>query len=204
MHMEPGGRPLRWYGRVRRFAVRHPASVLLLFAVPIGVVAYAALLAGRFALAVDIVKVGTMVLLLLSPALLIEAAFLALRGVRAVRRRVDNRRAARNPQPSRPPIEQIAADLRRLLWLHDTFVRSDDVAAFARRLCALEAAITERATQAARALDVPYPDRPALGGFEEPQLRRLLRALAAEGLVLPAAVALLEPDNRFWPPDNRF
>ncbi len=94
-------------------------------------------------------------------------------------------------------MEQIAADLRRLLWQHDTLMRSMDGAARARRMWALEAAITDRGTQAAQALGVPHPERPARGGYDKPQLRRLLRALAAEGLVLPPAVGLLGSDSPF-------
>src|SRR4051812_6955556 len=67
--------------------------------------------------------------------------------------------------PVGPPIEQIAAHLRRVLWQHDAFARSDDTLAHGRRVWALEAAISYRATQAARALGVPHRDEPALGGF---------------------------------------
>ena len=85
-----------------------------------------------------------------------------------------------------PPIEKLAADLRRLLWNHDKVPRSADVAMCAGRLRALEGAIAICATQAARSLDVPYPDPPKPGGLDQkPQLRLLLRALAAAGLVLP-------------------
>ena len=96
-----------------------------------------------------------------------------------------------------PPIEKLAADLRRLLWQHEMVTHSTDVVTYALRVQALEGAITICATQAARALDVPYPDPPTLGGYvHKPQLRRLLRALAAAGLVLPPAVGLLAPDSR--------
>jgi hypothetical protein len=64
------------------------------------------------------------------------------------------------------------------------------------RLRALQAAITICAIQAARALEVPYPDPPTDAGLDTPQLRRLLLALAAAGLVLPPAVRLLTPDGR--------
>ena len=117
--------------------------------------------------------------------------------LRLARRIIENRRADRNPQPSNPPIERIAADLRRLLWEHHRFLRSNDYPIRAGRVWALEAAIGDCAVQAARALGVPYPDRPVTGGLHRPQLRRLLRALAAEGLVLPPGVELLTPDNRF-------
>ena len=61
---------------------------------------------------------------------------------------------------------------------------------------ALEAAISARAMQAARALGVPYLDPPAYSGLGIVELRRLLRALAAEGLVLPEEVSLLAPGGR--------
>lgn len=99
------------------------------------------------------------------------------------------------PAPSGPPIEWIAGELRRLLWQHDVSERLIGTGTPAKRLWALEAAITHRATQAARALDVPHPDPPAHRGFTRPKLRRLLRALAAEGLMLPPWVALMAPDS---------
>jgi len=98
-------------------------------------------------------------------------------------------------QPMNPPIEYVAADLRRLLWHHDLMMRAD-MAGAAKHLWALEVVITRRAVQAARALEVPHPRPPAEGGFDRPQLRTLLRALAAEGLVIPLTVGLMAPDNR--------
>jgi hypothetical protein len=113
-------------------------------------------------------------------------------------RRLVDRREDCGPQPDGPPIERVAADLRRLLWQHDRVTRSADVAMWSGRLRALEGAISICATQAARALDVPYPDPPAPGGVVlKPQLRRLLRALAAAGLAVPAEVGLLAPDPRY-------
>lgn len=99
------------------------------------------------------------------------------------------------PQPMNPPIEFVAADLRRLLWQHDLMMRAD-MANVAKHLWALEVVITRRAVQAARALEVPHPRPPAEGGFDRPRLRRLLRALAAEGLAIPLTVGLMAPDNR--------
>lgn len=101
-----------------------------------------------------------------------------------------NHRADPLMQSTQPPIEDIAADLRRLLWEHERLARISDVTGHRLRVCVLEAAITDRARQAARALGVPHPDRPAYGGFDHQQLGWLLRALTAEGLVLPA-IALL-------------
>jgi hypothetical protein len=129
-----------------------------------------------------------------------------------VSRLFTDRRAGNNPQPTGPPIEQLAADLRRLLWQHDTNRQATDelrrrekagdtqtpiiVEIRARRLRTLEGAITDCATQAARALDVPHPNAPGYGRLDNPQLRRLLRDLAAAGLVLPPAVGLLASDGR--------
>ena len=138
---------------------------------------------------------GTMILLL-SPTLLVATALYSVGAVRAIRDRLTDRRDRDTPQPANPPIEKLAADLRRLLWHHHRLTQSADVAISALRLWALQAAITICATQAARALDVPYPDPPTDAGLGTPQLRRLLRDLAAAGLVLPPAVRLLAPDTR--------
>jgi hypothetical protein len=143
-----------------------------------------------------IVRVAGIAFLLLSPALLIATALGGAGAARTVWRRLADRRNDRAPQPDGPPIEKVAADLRRLLWQHDRVARSADVAMHAWRLRALEGAILICATQAARSLDVPEPDPPAPGGFvHKAQLGRLLRALAAAGLVLPPAVGLLAPDR---------
>jgi hypothetical protein len=193
---------LRLLGRIRRFVARHPVGAFLLLALPI-VVPFL----GNPATAV---KAGEIVLLMLAPSLLIGTIVYAPRIILAVWRRIADRRARNNPQPTSPPIEQLAADLRRLLWRHDTVSRSTDelrrrempgdtdtpiiFAMRARRMWALEGAITDCATKAARALDVSQPAVPACGVLEKPNLRRLLRDLADAGLVLPSAVGLLASD----------
>ena len=134
-------------------------------------------------------------LLILAPVLFAGAILYAPRGVAAISRVLASRRARRNPLPCGPPIEQIAAHLRRLLWEHDAITRSSGITAKARRLWAVEAAISDHATQAARALGVPHPVRLAHGALGRPQLRRLLHVLAAEGLVVPAAVVLMARDS---------
>jgi hypothetical protein len=120
--------------------------------------------------------------------------------VRALRRglrdRIGAQRAANRFEPAGPPIEQLAFDLRRLLHQHDAVRCSIDAAMRARRLQAIEWAISDCAVQAARALDVPCPDRPGPVPLEKPQLRRVLRALAAAGLVLPMRAGLLQTDKR--------
>jgi hypothetical protein len=139
-----------------------------------------------------VIRAGEMVLVMLAPALFFGTVLEAPRCLRAVCARIGNRRAGSHPEPLGRPIERVAADLRRLLWEHHRFTRSDQYPLRAQRMWALETAIADCAHEAARALRVPVPARPA-GEFGRPQLRGLLRALAAEGLVLPAAVELLSP-----------
>jgi hypothetical protein len=55
------------------------------------------------------------------------------------------------------------------------------------------------AIEAARALNVPHPDCPAYGTFDLQQLGRLLRALAAEGLMLPLSVCRFSGPSRPTP-----
>jgi CRP-like cAMP-binding protein len=105
------------------------------------------------------------------------------------------RRAGRDLTPTGPPIEQLAHDLRRLLWRHEQLSRSRDPV-HARWLKPLEAAISSPAIKAARALQLPHQDPPPYNGLDTEELRRLLRALAAEGLVLPGEVRLLAPGGR--------
>jgi membrane protein implicated in regulation of membrane protease activity len=123
------GRPLRLSGRPRRSAVRHPASAFLLLAIAIVVGGLVVFITGLSTHAAGISRVAGIVVLMLSPTLLIGTALYAPRGVRAVWRGLIGRRAGKTPQPTNPPIEQLAGDRRRLR--------------------ALEATITERATQGA-------------------------------------------------------
>jgi CRP-like cAMP-binding protein len=185
MKFGSGGRRRR-PGRMRRFAAVHPMSVLLLCAVLAAVAAVVLLAVGPGA--------GRVVLVL---ALLAGLGLCTHRCVRAVRRRARSSHSDASVQSTNPPIEEIAADLRRMLWRHDVFARSNDSPSPAGRLRALENRITQRAVEAARALEVTHPDPPAYGGFTTTQLRRLLHDLRAEGLVLPAEVGLMTPDSRF-------
>ena len=100
------------------------------------------------------------------------------------------------PQPAGPPIEQLAADLRRLLRLHEATGRSAHIAMRAHRLWAVEAAIAVRAVEAARALDVPHREPETPGALNRDELVRLLQTLAAAGLVLPTAVGPFTKDGR--------
>jgi hypothetical protein len=104
------------------------------------------------------------------------------------------RRASRMPQPTHPPIERLAADLRRLLQRHEEVVRSTELAMRAHRIRAVEGAISSCATEAAAALGVSCPQHRPLGVLPQREIRRLLRALADAGLVLPPAIGLLASD----------
>lgn len=140
----------------------------------------------------DVAKATEIVAIMLSPTLVVAAALYLPRGVRALWHRT-------HPdldQVSHPPIEELAADLRRLLRQHETLKQSPGMAMRAKHLRAVEGAITDCATEAATALGLPCPDRPGRGPLPTPQLRELLRSLADAGLVLPPAVGLLAADKR--------
>jgi hypothetical protein len=143
----------------------------------------------------DVGKATEIVIVMLSPTLIIGTAIHTPRVFRAVRRIVAPPHDA-PLLPSQRPIEHIAEDLRRLLRKHETVRQSTGVARRAQHLRALEAAITDCASEAARALGLPCPDRPVHGALSTPQLRRLLLALADAGLVLPPAVSLIAADRR--------
>jgi hypothetical protein len=138
-------------------------------------------------------QIAEVVGLVASSVLLFAAVGFGPRWFHAARRAVGMRRTEDHVQPAIPPIERIAADLRRMLWDHHRTLRSNDYPLRALRVSALEGAISHRAAQAARGLEVPCPPLPEEGRFQKPELRRLLRALAAEGLVLPSTVDLLSP-----------
>jgi len=139
----------------------------------------------------DVARAGQIVLILLSPSLVVGAALYVPRWIMAGRRKLRERRRSNDPQPVGPPIELLAADLRRLLIEHDVVRGATDRAMRVRRLRALEGAIADCAVQAAAALDVPVPARLAHGEIPVAALRELLRALARTGLVLPARAGLL-------------
>ncbi|SNY40815.1 hypothetical protein [Paractinoplanes atraurantiacus] len=101
------------------------------------------------------------------------------------------------PQPVGPPIEQLAADLRRLLRLHSELTASAHLAMRAHRLWAVEAAIATRAVEAARALDVPHPEPAIPGALTRRELLDLLTALSIAGLTLPSKVGPFTSDGRF-------
>jgi hypothetical protein len=108
------------------------------------------------------------------------------RVLRALRDRL-RRRSRVATGPLGPPLERTAADLRRLLAEHAAVRTSPRVPSRVARLRALEAAISDAAVDAARAVDVPVPVRAGRAPLAEPQLSELLGALTAAGLVLPGA-----------------
>jgi hypothetical protein len=144
----------------------------------------------------QLVKAAQLATLMLSPTMVVAAALYVPRGVRAVRRAYRRRHTDPGLTVGYPPIEQLAADLRRLLVQHETVRRSAGVAMRARHLVALEAAITDCAAEAARALGLPCPERPVHGPLTPTALRQLLQSLAAAGMVMPPAVGLLSADKR--------
>ena len=140
----------------------------------------------------NVAKASEIVAIMLSPTLVVAAALYIPRGVRAIARRIGRH----SDQVTHPPIEELAADLRRLLRQHETLKQSPGLAMRAKHLRAVEGAITDCATEAATALGLPCPDQPVRGVLPTPQLRELLRSLADAGLVLPPAVGLLTADKR--------
>ena len=123
----------------------------------------------------------TLLWIALTPTAVAGAAVLLPRAVRALRRRL----VAARPAPAGPPLEQVAADLRRLLAEHRRLARTPQLPARGRRFAALEAALTDRALDAARALGLDAPARPDGGALPTAALRALLLDLARSGLVLP-------------------
>jgi hypothetical protein len=144
----------------------------------------------------DVANAGQWVILMLSPTLLVAGALCTPRAMRAVRRLAAERRPPADAQPTCPPIEQLAADLRRLLQRHDDLKRSTAIAMRGQKLRATEAAITDCAIDAARALELAYPQRPAHTALALPELRRLLWALEGAGLVLQPLVSQFAADER--------
>ena len=97
----------------------------------------------------------TLLWIALTPTAVAGAVVLAARAAREARRRMTPSR----PQPAGPPLEQVAADLRRLLAEPEAVASSRQLPARGRRLVALEGAITDRAVEAARAVGVEPPSR---------------------------------------------
>jgi len=136
---------------------------------------------------VSLLDVGKIAIIAVTPTLLGAAVVYGPKWCGAIARRWPDR-SDREPKPAGLPIEQLAADLRRLLRLHDELTVSAHLAMRAHRLWAVEAAIGVRAIEAARALDVPHREPPVPGELSCAELHDLLQALAKAGLVLPATV----------------
>lgn len=135
-----------------------------------------------------VTRMALFLLIVLTPTLVGFAFLTAPRWVGALLRALPERHEVRGPQPVGRPIEQLAADLRRLIRLHGELSESAHLATRAQRLWSVEAAIGARAVEAAQALDVPHPVPPADGCLGREELGALLRALTAAGLVLPTSV----------------
>jgi hypothetical protein len=106
-------------------------------------------------------------------------------------------RGAHEPKPVGPPIEQLAADLRRLLRLHSELTDSAHLAMRAHRLWAVEAAIGVRALEAAQALGVPRSGPDTSGPLGRDELSELLGTLSRAGLVLPGKVGPFVGEVRY-------
>lgn len=125
----------------------------------------------------------TLLWIALTPAAVAGSAVLVAKALRDVRRRL----APARPQPAGPPLEQVAADLRRLMAEHETVCHSPRLPAKGRRLIALRGAITDRAVEAARAVGVDPPERTDRAALPVEPLRSLLLELVRSGVVLPGA-----------------
>jgi hypothetical protein len=99
------------------------------------------------------------------------------------------REASRGPQPTGLPIEQLAADLRRLLYEHERLTRSRSEWQRVHHLRACELALHDRAEEAAVALGLPAC-RLAEPGWTTADLERRLWQLRVAGMVLPADAGL--------------
>ncbi|GIE94732.1 hypothetical protein [Paractinoplanes rishiriensis] len=142
-----------------------------------------------------VLDAGKLILIVATPTLLGAAFLYAPRWWSALTRYWEARHPA-PPEPLGPPIEQLAADLRRLLRLHGSLMASAHMAMRAHRLWAVEAAIGMRAVEAARALDIPHREPVIPDVLTRAELRSLLTELAAAGLALPAKVGPFTTDGR--------
>src|SRR5690242_5510968 len=82
----------------------------------------------------NVAKASEIVAIMLSPTLVVAAALYIPRGVRAIARRIGRH----SDQVTHPPIEELAADLRRLLRQHETLKQSPGLAMRAKHLRAVE------------------------------------------------------------------
>lgn len=144
----------------------------------------------------SLLDVGRLALITVTPTLIGALVVYAPRWWSAATRAWAGR-GEPEPQPLGLPIEQLAADLRRLFRLHEALTRSAHIAMRAHRLWAVEAAISMRAVEAARALDVPHREPTAPETLSRVELAQLLHALADAGLMLTTTVGPFTRDGRF-------
>jgi len=144
---------------------------------------------------VSLLDVGKLAAIAVTPTILGALVVYAPKWCGAIAR-LWPERVDRDPKPAGLPIEQLAADLRRLLRLHDELTASAHLAMRAHRLWAVEAAIGVRAVEAAQALDVPHREPELPGALTRTELHELLRALAGAGLVLPTTIGPFTRDGR--------
>jgi hypothetical protein len=128
---------------------------------------------------------------LVTPTVVLAAVFHGPRVVTAAHRALTRRRQADLPVAAPVPIEELAHRLRRLMEEHDAVSSRPEAAFRVHHLWALQAAIGDCALDAAEALGVPRPQLSPSRPLTQAELGRLLRALAATGLVLPSRSALL-------------
>ena len=133
----------------------------------------------------DVGDWAQLVAIMLLPTVLVALLLHVGPWLQAIRRRISKRPADSDLRPTHPPIERLAADLRRLLRRYEEVRRSADMPMRAMRLRAVEGAIADCAIEAAHALGLHTSDQPTVRKLSTPQLRRLLHALVEEGLMLP-------------------
>ena len=136
-----------------------------------------------------------LVAMMLLPTLLVAVLLHVGPCAQALRRRLSGRRRDADLQPTHPPIERLAADMRRLLRRYETVRRSGDLPMPALRLRAVEGAIADCALDAADALGVQTSDQSPVRKLTTPQLRRLLHGLIEAGLMLPAVGLLADSSD---------
>ena len=133
-------------------------------------------------------RAAELLAIVLAPTVAVGALFWLPPAWRALRRTLQARAAGPELVPHGPPLEQISADLRRLPAEHEAVRRSTGLALRARRLTALQGALTDCALDAARAVGLPPPEVHGREPLSREQLHRVLTQLRDAGLVLP------EPD----------
>jgi len=146
--------------------------------------------------AVTMLDVGKLVLIILAPTLIGMVVLHAPKWCSFIVKRLPER-GSQDPQPVGPPIQQLAADLRRLLRLHGEVTTSAHLAMRAHRLWAVESAIGVRAVEAAKALGVPHREPEMPGALSRGEMSALLKALSEAGLVLPEKVGPFISDGRY-------